>query len=137
MAFRDTLGLLTKHFEEFVSTKTVIGEPMVLGEVTLIPIVALTCGIGGGGGEGSVAEREKSDVGGSGEGVGGGFRITPVAIVSIKGDEVKILPVTKKGSMFEKLFESLPQLIEKAAGQIKHKQGAKKEDQDDGEDEDE
>ncbi len=114
MAFRDTLSLLTAHFGEFVNTKSVIGEPMTFGELTLIPIATVACGIGGGGGEGNVAERDKSDVGGTGEGVGGGFKISPVAVISIKGDEVSILPITKKGSMFDKLFETLPGLVESA-----------------------
>ena len=34
--------------ENFVSTKTVVGEPLKIGDITLIPIVDVTFGLGAG-----------------------------------------------------------------------------------------
>ncbi len=112
MTFNETLGILTSEFEKFVQTKTVIGEPFVVGEVTLVPIISVTCGIGGGGGEGT-AGVENKNAGGTGVGIGGGFRVTPVGVIVVKGEDVSLLTVSKKGGFLDKLFEALPQLASK------------------------
>jgi uncharacterized spore protein YtfJ len=118
MGFRDTLELLTKEFERMISTRTVVGEPFTVGNVTLIPITSAMVGLGGGGGEGTAG---KDQPGGAGEGVGAGFRVTPVGVVVIKGDEVTLLPVGRKGSFLEKLVEVLPGLASKFGDKVKDK----------------
>jgi len=120
--FNESLGMLTSQFEKFVSTKTVIGEPYVLGNVTLIPVITAMAGIGGGGGEGSTSKETNSNSG-TGLGIGGGFRVAPIAVVVIKGDEVSMLPVGKKSGLLDKLFESLPDLAAKMGSRIKTKHG--------------
>jgi uncharacterized spore protein YtfJ len=111
--------MLMSGFEKMVSTKTVIGEPFVIGEVTLIPIISATVGLGGGGGEGTAGDETKGKAGGVGEGLGAGFRVSPVGVVVIKGDDVTLLPVRSRGSWLEKLMETLPSL----AGKIKMGKG--------------
>jgi len=130
--FNETLELLTSGFEKFINTKTVIGEPFHIGDVALVPIISVMCGIGGGGGEGTAGgSGEKSgSAGGVGVGAGGGFRITPIAVVVIKGQEVTLLPVSKKSGMFDKLMEMLPNLASKIGDKMgKHGKDADDEDQ--------
>lgn len=122
MTFNETLGIMTSEFEKFVQTKTVIGEPFAVGDVTLVPIISVTCGIGGGGGEGT-AGQQGGNAGGTGVGIGGGFRVTPVGVVVVKGDDVSLLTVNKKGGLLDKLFESLPQLAAKMGAKMKHGDG--------------
>lgn len=122
MTFNESLGILASQFEKFVSTKTVIGEPYVIGEVTLIPVVTAMAGIGGGGGEGTTSKQENANSG-TGLGIGGGFRVAPVAVVVIKGGEVSMLPVSKKSGMLDKLLESLPDLAAKIGEKVKSKHG--------------
>jgi uncharacterized spore protein YtfJ len=122
VSFNESLGILTSQFEKFISTKTVIGEPFVLGNVTLIPVITATAGIGGGGGEGTTG-KETSSNSGTGLGIGGGFRVSPIAVVVIKGDEVSMLPVGKKSGLLDKLFESLPDLAAKMGSHRKAKHG--------------
>ena len=124
MNFNESLGMLTSEFEKFVSTKTVIGEPFTVGNVTLIPVVTAMCGIGGGGGEGSTTKEDRGNSG-TGLGIGGGFRVAPVAVVVIKGDEVTMLPVGKKSGLLDKLFESLPDLAAKMGAMAKGRHGDK------------
>ncbi len=112
MTFNETLSILSSEFEKLVQTKTVIGEPFAVGDVTLVPVVSVTCGIGGGGGEGN-AGTQANNAGGTGVGIGGGFRVTPIGVVVVKGDDVSLLTIKKKGGFLDKLFEALPQLADK------------------------
>ncbi len=118
MGFRDTLELLTGEFERMIGTRTVVGEPFTVGNVTLIPITSAMVGIGGGGGEGTAG---KDQPGGIGEGIGAGFRVTPIGFIVIKGDDVTLLPIGRRGSFLEKLVEVMPNLASKFGDKIKAK----------------
>ena len=104
-----SLEAIVERLERLVSTKTVIGEPMQVGDVTLIPVLDVAFGFGGGGGE----SKEKGECGaGSGSGAGAGARISPRAVLVIRGSDVTLLPL-QKGGTFEKLVDSLPEVLAK------------------------
>lgn len=98
-------GMFDK-LERMVSTKTVIGDPLDVGGITLIPIMNLSFGFGGGGGSGP------SDTG-AGHGGGAGARMSVTAMIVIKGDEVTLLPITKRGATIDKLLDAIPDLVDK------------------------
>lgn len=89
--------------DNFLKTETVIGETIEIGEVKLIPIITASFGLGGGIGE------ENDEAGGGG---GLGCKISPDAILVIRGSEVEMMPVKNKSSL-DKLIEKVPSLIEK------------------------
>ena len=43
--FSSTMETLFKGLEQFVTTKTVVGEPVQAGDVTIIPLIDVTCGM--------------------------------------------------------------------------------------------
>ena len=90
--------------DNFLKTETVIGETIEIGEVKLIPIITASFGLGGGIGE------ENDEAGGGGGGLG--CKISPDAILVIRGSEVEMMPVKNKSSL-DKLIEKVPSLIEK------------------------
>lgn len=104
---QNVLETMYSKLDKFLKTETVIGEPMDLGEIKLIPIVTASFGMGGGLGE-------ENKEGGKSEGGGGGLgcRISPDAILVIKGDEVELIKLDAKRSL-DKLFEMMPELIGK------------------------
>ncbi len=104
----ESLETLFSHLQKFLSTETVVGEPIVVGETTLIPIITVSFGCGGGGGTGN---DEKGN-GGSGTGVGVGARIKPDAVLVIKGDSVTMLPVNNKCGL-DKLVGMVPEIVKK------------------------
>ncbi len=104
---KDVVESVYERLEKFLQTKTVVGEPIVVGSITLIPIISVSFGLGGGGGEGGTP----SDTG-SGSGAGAGGRVSPKAILVIKNDEVSLLPISDKGSL-EKIIEMVPGIVEK------------------------
>lgn len=66
----DNMNTLFGNLEKLLTTKTVFGEAITVGETTLIPVVDVTFGLGTGGGSG----EEKNKCGGSGGGGLGGNR---------------------------------------------------------------
>ena len=104
----ESLETLFNHLEKFLKTETVIGEPIIVGETTLIPIITVSFGCGGGGGGG----KDEKGNDGMGTGVGVGARISPDAVIVIKDDAVTMLPVKGKSNI-EKLVAMVPEIVKK------------------------
>ncbi|MHB1654479.1 MAG: GerW family sporulation protein [Desulfitobacteriaceae bacterium] len=105
----ENINSIFEKLENFIKTKTVVGEPLKVGEITIIPFIDISFGLGTGGGGGTDEKGSK----GTGGGAGTGARIAPSAVLVIKGDQVQLLPIKKAGSL-EKLIEMVPDLVEKA-----------------------
>lgn len=103
------LEMIVNKIIEGMSTKTVIGEPMEIGDVTLIPIVNVSFGFGGGGGSGDGPGGKEL---GSGQGGGGGARMKVAGVLVVKGGDVKFVQ-TGKGGSIDKLLDSIPDMIDK------------------------
>ena len=46
--FASTIGALFQGMDEFVTTKTVVGEPVTVGDAIILPLVDVTCGMAAG-----------------------------------------------------------------------------------------
>lgn len=115
--FKEDMDTLAAHLENLIRSKTIVGEPMVAGNVTIIPVMTASFGFGLGGGEGK--DPNKGDGKGSAGGAGG--RVEPTAIIAIKGGEVQVFSLGEKGSL-EKLIEVAPELISKFSGLMAKKE---------------
>lgn len=104
----ENLEVLFNKLEKFLKTETVVGEPIVIGETTLVPIISVMfgCGTGSGGG------TDEKGTNGTGSGLGLGARVIPNAILVIKKDEVTMLPVKGKNNLGN-LVEMVPEIISK------------------------
>jgi len=105
---KESLDSVFTNLEKFIKTETVIGEPIVVGEVTLVPIISVMFGCGAGGGTGG----DNKGMTGDGSGGGGGARISPNAILVIKKDEVTMLPVKGKNNL-DNLINMVPDIVSK------------------------
>lgn len=114
---------LMDEIKTITKTDTILGEPINVGNNTIIPVCRIMVGFGAGGGEGEMKEKR----GGSGGGGGGGVRIEPAAFVVIKGDEVTVTGA--RPGKLEGLFEAVPGIIEKIQ---KAKQAKKEEEKKEG-----
>jgi uncharacterized spore protein YtfJ len=74
------------EIERLLSTKAVVGDPIIVEGNTLIPLISLGFGFGVGGGEGNDPKRGP----GSGSGTGGGGGVKPVALIIISKDGVRV-----------------------------------------------
>lgn len=103
-----------EEIERVLSTKTVVGDMITVGDVTLIPLVSLGFGFGAGGGSGKgkiPSGDAKGEGEGGGAGTGGGGGVKPVAMVIIDANGVRV--ETIKGGA-SSAFESMAQTIGKA-----------------------
>ncbi len=105
----DNINNIFDKLESFLKTKTVVGEPMQIGDVTIVPFIDISFGLGTGGGSG-VEEKGNQ---GSGGGAGSGGKISPTAILVIKGDKIELLPIKKAGGL-DKLIDMVPDIVAKA-----------------------
>jgi uncharacterized spore protein YtfJ len=104
----ENINMLFEKLREFLTSKTVIGEPLTVGDCTLIPIINVQFGLGSGGGDGT----DGKGINGIGGGAGIGAKVAPTAIIVIKGEKIEVLPI-KKTSGLEKLIEMVPDLVDK------------------------
>jgi uncharacterized spore protein YtfJ len=101
-----------EEIEKVLSTKTVVGEPLTIEGVTLVPLIKAGFGFGAGGGSGKGESKQKGE--GTGGGTGGGAYIRPVAVVVISKEGVKVEPIMGRVTgALEKLGETIPRIVEK------------------------
>lgn len=106
--FKESVETIFDKLENFLKTKTVVGDPLKIGETTIVPFINLSFGLGTGGGNGT-DERGNGGIGGGG---GTGARISPTAVLVIQGEKVELLPIRKSGGL-DKLVDMVPGIIEK------------------------
>ena len=87
--------------------QSVTEEPIVIGEVTVIPVSKLSCGFTGGGSD--LAQKRKAD----GIMAGAGVKIskTPLSFLAVCGKEVQILHVAEEEAKSKGLLNALLPLV--------------------------
>ena len=88
-----------EEMRDKASVSAVFGEPVEVGERTIIPVADIKYGFGLGYGEGPAKsdEGEEPSAAGQGGGAGGGIAARPVAVLEITDDGVKVKPVMDEG----------------------------------------
>lgn len=102
-----SLETLFSKMDGFVSSKTVVGEAMQLGDITVIPLVDVSFGVGAG-------ASEKSDDNKKGDTCGGGLgaKISPSAVIVIKENGIQLVNVKNDNSV-NKLIDMVPGILDK------------------------
>ena len=118
---KTTLG----EIEKVLSTKTVVGEPIIVEGTTIIPLISVGFGIGAGGGSGKGEAKQKGE--GAGGGTAGGAWVRPKAVVIVDKEGVRIESI-KGGisSTLEKIGVTIPEMIEKTVEKGIEKWGRRK-----------
>lgn len=106
--FKEDIEALVSRLENLISTKTIVGEPIVSGNTTIIPIVSASVGFGMGSGEG----QDEKCHGGKGTGAGAGMKLSPSALLIMQGDNVQVYSLNQKGCLAQ-LAEMIPDVIKK------------------------
>jgi len=109
----DLVKTTLDEIEKVLSTKTVVGEPITVQDITLIPLITAGFGFGSGGGSGKgEAKRQGEGIGGA---TGGGAWVKPVAVVIVSKEGVRVESI--RGSMasaLEKLGDTVPRIVDRA-----------------------
>lgn len=105
----DLLRTTLNEVEKMLGTKSVVGDPITVDGVTIIPLSSMGFGFGAGGGSGKAGKGDvREGVGGGSGGVGG---IKPVAVVVVSKDGVRVEPL-KRGT--STVLEKVGDVVAKA-----------------------
>lgn len=77
------------------TVRTVFGEPVARGDMTIIPVARVRWGYGGGSGTGPVrSDGTNGETIGSGSGAGGGLMTDPMGYVAVHPDAAEYVPLS-------------------------------------------
>ena len=114
-----------QKIKEMVDINTIIGDPIVVNNTSIIPISKVTYGFASGGSE--FPNNKKSDDNKEnkeplfGGGSGAGVTISPIAFLTVTDSNVKILRVEPSNSSLDRVIDMLPGAIDKISSTFKKK----------------
>lgn len=101
--FKNTVGALFDGMDGIISTKTVVGEAIETGGVTILPLIDVSFGLGAGS---SDADKKEKGMGG----IGG--KMTASAVLVIKDGNVRLVNI-KNQDTITKILDMVPGLVDK------------------------
>lgn len=97
--------------KEMVDVNTIVGEPIVSPDGTLIiPVSKVSYGFASGGSDLPTKKENKDCFGG---GSGAGVTIQPVAFLTVYKGDVKLIPVEKYDGTTDRLVSMIPEVFDK------------------------
>lgn len=100
--FNENVESLLKNMDGYLNSKTVVGEPITVGENILVPLSEVSFGVGAG-----------EFGGGTNSGGGGmGAKITPTAILVVGPSGTKLVSV-KTSDTLSKIMDMVPDIVNK------------------------
>ncbi|MBU9726641.1 GerW family sporulation protein [Diplocloster modestus] len=102
-SFNSTMESLFKGMDNFITTKTVVGDAIHVGDTIILPLVDVTFGVAAG----AFAEDKKNNGGG---GMGG--KIAPSAVLVISNGTTKLVNVKNQDSL-TKILDMVPDFVNK------------------------
>ena len=124
----DLFSTIMENVHTMVDSNTIIGQPIRAEGVTLLPVSKLSFGFGSGGadftaGRKAAAVPAANSFGGGG---GAGAKLEPVAFLVVKGDSVRLLPVSPPASTtVDRVVDMVPEVVDKITGFIDKQQEKK------------
>ena len=107
MRAKEELKDLLSQLESFITTKTVVGEPIHMEDTILLPLVDVTFGVGAG------AKDKNYDKNGLASAMGGaGAKMSPSAILVIQGGSIRMVNV-KNQDLATRLVDMVPEVLER------------------------
>lgn len=101
--FKSTVETLFKGMDSFITTKTVVGDAIHVGETIILPLVDVTFGVGAG----ATANNNKNNGGG-----GMGAKVTPSAVLVISNGTTKLVNVKNQDGL-TKILDMVPDFVNK------------------------
>ena len=101
--FSEIVSSLLSGVDNFLSTKTVVGQATQIGDTIILPLVDVTFGVGAGAAAG---EQKNSGFGG----ITG--KMSPSAVLVIKNGQTKLVNVRNQDAV-TKIIDMIPDLVDK------------------------
>ena len=104
--FSSTVESLFKGMDSFISSKTVVGEAITVGDTIILPLVDVSFGVGAG----AFSEDKKN------RGTGGmGGKMSPSAVLVIQNGQTKLVNIKNQDAV-TKILDMVPDVIHKFTG---------------------
>lgn len=100
-----TVNSLFQGMDAFFSSKTVVGEPIHINDVIIVPLVDVSFGMGAGEMANGTSKKEK-------EAGGLGGKMTPSAALVIQNGQTKLVNIKNQDTV-TKLLDMVPDLIDR------------------------
>ncbi len=106
--FQNTVQTLFDGMEGFISSKTVVGEAIHVGNTVILPLMDVSFGVGAG----AVGknDRETPNAGGA---IGG--KMSPTAVLVISNGTTKLVNVKSQDGL-SKILDMVPDMVNKFTG---------------------
>jgi uncharacterized spore protein YtfJ len=104
--FKGAVEALFNGVDGMISSKTVVGDAIHIGDTIILPLVDVSFGLGAG------AFSDKKEQGGGG--IGG--KITPCAVLVIQNGKTKLVNI-KNQDTITKILDMVPDVIDKFTGE--------------------
>jgi uncharacterized spore protein YtfJ len=107
---------LSSTLFDTANSDIVVGQPIELGNATIVPLSRVSIGFGGAGGEGDQhfgCRKDRHCGKGKGAGAGGGGKVRPVGVIVFTEDGVTVEKIPDRLSSIEKVFEKVPDFIDR------------------------
>ncbi len=102
-SFNATVESLFKGMDSFITTKTVVGDAVHIGDTIILPLVDVSFGVGAG-----VFIQDKKNNGGGGM----GGKIMPSAVLVIQNGTTKLVNIKNQDGV-TKLLDMVPDFVNK------------------------
>ncbi len=101
--FESTVSSLFKGMDHFISSKTVVGDAITVGDTIILPLVDVTFGVGAGA---SAGEAKNNGAGGL------GGKISPSAVLVIQDGTIRLVNVKNQDAV-TKVLDMIPDFVNK------------------------
>ena len=102
-SFNNTIESLFKGMDSFITTKTVVGDAVHIGDIIILPLVDVSFGVAAG----AFAKDHSNNAGG---GLGG--RIQPSAVLVIQNGTTRLVNVKNQDGI-TKILDMVPEFVDK------------------------
>ena len=112
------------NLKDLIRTETVIGDPIRMEGLTIIPVSRVTFGFGAGGTD--LGKEVNADKFGGGSGAG--VTVQPVAFLVVKEGHVQLLQLADKNNTADRVVNMVPDVVDKISSLVQGNKGKKEPD---------
>ena len=106
MNIEGTLGSMFKGMDGFISSKSVVGEPVYVGDTIIIPLVDVNFGMAAG-------AFNKQDGNKAAGGIGA--KMSPSAVLVVSGGNTRLVNLKNQDAV-TKIIDMAPEVVDKVVG---------------------
>lgn len=101
--FESTVSSLFQGMDHFISSKTVVGDAITVGDTIILPLVDVSFAVGAGSFNGENKEKGAGGIGG---------KMTPSAVLVIQNGHTKLVNIRNQDTM-TKILDLIPDVMDR------------------------